>query len=109
MGWQPGEMAFASLQGWWKLLKRIPDDLARMLQPPWGYQGITGLGNVFWLIPSGWKSACASRTRGRRVCLRTGLVPRRNFVLARRENKKSGVFPLEFGGNSLLSWKPEPP
>lgn len=39
---------------------------------------------------SGWKST--SRRRGQRVCLHTGLVPRRNFLLARVKSK--GFFPL---------------
>lgn len=80
------------------LLKHVPDgacasDLARMLPPRWGYQGIAGPGDGFWLILSGWKSTCASQRRGQRVCLCKGLVHRRNFLLAQRENKKLGVFP----------------
>lgn len=114
MDLQLGKMAFASLQRWWMLSKHVPNgvcasDPARMLLPCWCYQGIAGRGDGFWLILSGWKSTCASWRRGQCVCLSTGLIPRRNFLLARRENKKLGGFPLEFGGKSLLSWKPEPP
>lgn len=99
MGLQPLGTAFVSSQRWWMPANFIPtgtraSDSTKMLPPPWGYQGIAGPGIIFPVILSGWESICASRRRGECVCFCTGLVPRTNFLLAQREKKKLGAFPL---------------